>query len=197
MRSKEPNAGHFAIAELERRLSAEGKSVSVITQNIDELHRRAGSRDITELHGSLFKTRCTKCGREEDNRESPICAALEGKGAPDPEAAAARIPVKELPHCKGEGCAGGGLLRPAVVWFGESLDPDVLASAACKLEACDVCLVVGTSSVVYPAAMFAPEVAARGGVVAEFNMETTPVTEQFGYHFQGKSGELLPKAFDF
>ena len=85
-------------------------------------------------------------------------------------------------------------MRPAVIWFGENLDHDILAKAEQELEKCDLCLVIGTSSVVYPAAMFAPQVAARGVPVAEFNMEHTPATDNFGFHFQGPCGQILPEA---
>ncbi|XP_007245376.3 NAD-dependent protein deacylase sirtuin-5, mitochondrial [Astyanax mexicanus] len=192
MSSKEPNAAHMAIAECEARLSQQGRSVVVITQNIDELHYRAGSRNILELHGSLFKTRCMSCGEVKANHTSPICPALEGKGAPDPEAKEARIPVNDLPRCERRGCHG--LLRPYVVWFGEALDSDILSSVEEELEKCDLCLVVGTSSIVYPAAMFAPQVAARGVPVAEFNTESTPATMRFMYHFEGPCGTILPPA---
>ena len=78
--------------------------------------------------------------------------------------------------------------------FGKSLDSDVLDRAYDELEKCDICLVIGTSSVVYPVAMFAPQVAARGVPVAEFNMEHTPATKEFGFHFQGPCGSTLPSA---
>ena len=125
--------------------------------------------------------------------ENPICEALRGKGAPDTDAKDARISVEELPRCRG--C--GGLLRPDVVWFGESLSGAILQAAFEALESCDLCLIVGTSSVVYPAAMMAPSVAARGVPVAEFNLECTPNTEKFaknGFYFEGKCGEILPVA---
>ncbi|XP_069009052.1 NAD-dependent protein deacylase sirtuin-5, mitochondrial-like [Embiotoca jacksoni] len=192
MLTKDPNPAHLAIAECEERLSRRGRRVTVITQNVDELHRRAGSKDILEIHGSLFKTRCMSCGHEAANYKSPICAALEGKGAPDPETHEAEIPVQQLPRCEQAGCHG--LLRPAVVWFGETLDSDILTQAETVLDSCDLCLVVGTSSVVYPAAMFAPQVAARGVPVAEFNMENTPATMRFKFHFHGACGSTLPPA---
>uniref|UniRef100_A0A8C0MVU1 NAD-dependent protein deacylase sirtuin-5, mitochondrial n=1 Tax=Canis lupus familiaris TaxID=9615 RepID=A0A8C0MVU1_CANLF len=174
MLSKEPNPGHLAIAECEARLREQGRRVMVITQNIDELHRRAGTKNLLEIHGSLFKTRCTSCGIVAENYKSPICPALSGKG------------------CEEAGC--GGLLRPHVVWFGENLDPAILEEVDKELTLCDLCLVVGTSSVVYPAAMFAPQVSARGVPVAEFNMETTPATNRFRFHFQGPCGTTLPEA---
>ena len=156
MVSKSPNAAHIAIAELEARFSGEGKRVVVITQNIDELHRRAGTHNLLELHGSLFKTRCTKCGDIRKNTDSPICEGLRDCGAPDPDTTEARLPLSDLPQCQVENC--GGLLRPHVVWFGEGLDEDILMKTDEELESCDLCLVVGTSSIVYPAAMFAPQV---------------------------------------
>lgn len=192
MATKEPNKAHIAIAECEKRLKLQGRRVSVITQNIDELHKRAGSENILELHGNLFTTRCTKCGDIAKNYDSPICEALRGKGAPDPDAEDARIPIDQLPKCKKENC--GAMTRPHVVWFGEGLDPKVLEQAEDELKKCDICLVVGTSSVVYPAAMFAPQVAMRGVTVAEFNTEETDVTSHFGYHFQGPAGSTLPEA---
>ncbi|XP_072267781.1 NAD-dependent protein deacylase sirtuin-5, mitochondrial [Pyxicephalus adspersus] len=192
MLTKSPNPAHLAIAECESRLSKQGRKVVVITQNIDELHRKAGTRNLHEIHGSLFKTRCNTCGSVKENYKSPICPALLGKGAPEPDAADAAIPVEDLPRCEENGCRG--LLRPNVVWFGETLDSTLLAEVEKELEICDLCLVVGTSSVVYPAAMFAPQVAARGVPVAEFNMESTPATMGFTFHFQGPCGTTLPPA---
>ncbi|XP_028817738.1 NAD-dependent protein deacylase sirtuin-5, mitochondrial isoform X1 [Denticeps clupeoides] len=192
--SKSPNPAHIAIAECEARLKEQGRSVVVITQNVDQLHRRAGTQNLLELHGSLFKTRCMSCGNVAENLKSPICPALSGKGAPDPKAEDARIPAEDLPRCERSGC--NGLLRPHVVWFGESLDSDVLAAVERELDTCDLCLVVGTSSVVYPAAMFAPQVAARGTPVAEFNMEDTPATARFTFHFEGPCGSTLPLALE-
>ncbi|RMC16191.1 hypothetical protein DUI87_08405 [Hirundo rustica rustica] len=174
MLNKHPNPAHIAIAECEKRLSKQGRSVVVITQNIDELHRKAGTKHLLEIHGSLFKTRCTSCGNVAANYKSPICPALAGKG------------------CEEDGC--NGLLRPHVVWFGEALDPGVLMAVEKELDICDLCLVVGTSSVVYPAAMFAPQVSARGVPVAEFNMEPTPATNKFRFHFSGPCGTTLPPA---
>lgn len=195
MMSKFPNAAHKAIAECEARMETQGRRLVVITQNIDQLHMKAGSKNIIELHGTLFKTRCTACDNVEVNNDSPICPSLEGHGAPDVSAKAARISIQDLPRCQKSGC--GGLLRPHVVWFGEGLDEGVLSSAGEELESCDLCLVVGTSSVVYPAAMFAPQVASRGVPVAEFNMESTPATSRLGhqgYFFEGPCGTSLPLA---
>uniref|UniRef100_U3F7H3 NAD-dependent protein deacylase sirtuin-5, mitochondrial n=1 Tax=Micrurus fulvius TaxID=8637 RepID=U3F7H3_MICFL len=190
MMTKHPNPAHLAIADCETKISKQGRSVVIITQNIDELHKRAGSKHVLEIHGSLFKTRCTSCRNVVENYNSPICPALAGKGAPDPETEEATIPAGELPRC--ELC--NGLLRPHVVWFGETLDSNILTEVEKELEMCDLCLVIGTSSVVYPAAMFAPQVSARGVPVAEFNMQSTPATDKFRFHFSGPCGTTLPPA---
>ncbi|XP_052066235.1 NAD-dependent protein deacylase sirtuin-5, mitochondrial-like isoform X2 [Mytilus californianus] len=192
MVTKLPNKAHFAIAECEKRLKSQGRRVVVITQNIDELHKRAGSENILEMHGSLFKIRCTKCQDVTENTDSPICPALAGKGAPDLETEEDNIPLDKLPRCKKTGC--GGLMRPHVVWFGESLDPSILAKAEEELEKCDLCLLVGTSSVVRPVALFGPRLSILGIPVAEFNTEETPVTKSLGYHFQGPACTLIPEA---
>ncbi|XP_026322002.1 NAD-dependent protein deacylase-like [Hyposmocoma kahamanoa] len=187
----QPNAGHIAIAEFEAKCSTE-KKITVITQNVDNLHGRAGSKNLIELHGNLYKTRCTKCKEVLVNTDSPICEALSDRGDPDSTFIGSDIPVNSLPHCKKTTC--GGLLRPHIVWFGEGLEPAVLEKAGSAMSTCDVCLVVGTSSVVYPAAMFAPQAAQRGAIVAEFNIEPTPATPDFHYYFEGPCGTTLPQA---
>ncbi|XP_028157142.1 NAD-dependent protein deacylase-like [Ostrinia furnacalis] len=189
----QPNRGHIAIANFEAKHGSD-KTITVITQNVDNLHARAGSKNLLELHGNLYKTRCTKCREVLVNTDSPICEALADKGAPDMDVVGSNIPLKSLPHCKKSNC--NGLLRPHIVWFGENLEHDVLEKAGKVMESCDVCLVVGTSSVVYPAAMFAPQAAARGAIVAEFNLEPTPATPDFHYYFEGPCGTTLPLALE-
>ncbi|XP_022533901.2 NAD-dependent protein deacylase sirtuin-5, mitochondrial [Astyanax mexicanus] len=189
-----PSEAHRAIAECEARLSKQGRSVVVITQNVDELHRRAGSKHVLEVHGSLFRTRCLSCGDVDASHHSPICPALEGKGDPDPNCRDADIPVKNLPRCDEGGC--DGLLRPHVIWFGETLDSHILTKVEKELDACDLCLLVGTASVVFPAAMFAPQVASRGVPVAEFNIRPRANTSRFTYHFQGPCATTLPVALE-
>ncbi|TPP64924.1 NAD-dependent protein deacylase [Fasciola gigantica] len=200
VRQTEPNLGHTTLATAEKLYRQDHRSFTIITQNVDGLHLRAGSENVIELHGNLYKTRCTQCGTIRENHDSPICPALAGRGAPvfDPKLHP-RIPEKNLPHCtelnkKGVVCSG--LLRPHIVWFGESLDADVLRQVRIAMTSADVCLVVGTSAVVYPAAGFAPELASRGVPVAEVNIEETSNTNSLGYFFRGKSGEVLPQLFD-
>lgn len=95
---------------------------------------------MIELHGTLFKTFCTKCGDVATNHDSPICEALRGKGDPDPHLMDSKIDVQDLPHCKRSGC--NGLLRPHVVWFGEQLEEAIIDKAQEELNKCDLCLVV-------------------------------------------------------
>lgn len=190
--SKKPTAAHYAIAECEAYLRTQGREVVVITQCIDDLHLEAGSKHVLKIHGNLMETRCVSCGHVTTNKHSPICAALKGTGSPDKDAADAQIPVDKLPRCEKNDCHG--LLRPNVVFFGETLDSHILTKVEKELEECDLCLVVGTSSIVYPAAMFGPRVASRGIPVAEFNLTPSPKTEYFMYHFAGPCETTLPPA---
>ncbi|XP_024399903.1 NAD-dependent protein deacylase isoform X1 [Physcomitrium patens] len=184
-----PNAGHYAVAALQRRCRRLGKDFILLTQNIDGLHAKAGSTDVVELHGSLWETRCCHCKAVEANRNMPICPALDGKGAPD-TVHEANIPSMQLPRCN----KCNGLLRPRVIWFGECLERDVLRRTDDALQGCDLLLVVGTSAVVYPAAGYAPLVKSQGGVVAEFNTEDTPISYNCRFKFQGPSSVKLPTA---
>ncbi|KAL4433458.1 hypothetical protein ABPG77_010311 [Micractinium sp. CCAP 211/92] len=193
-----PNRAHHALAALERRLAADGRGASftLITQNVDRLHKAAGSSHIIELHGSIWDVcRAGRGGRKAsrcwEDRTQPLCPALAGRGAPDGDASpAADIPLGLLPHD-----AEGHLLRPGVVWFNEQLDPSVLAAAEEATASCDLFITAGTSAVVYPAAGFAQSAAANGATVAEFNLEATPHASFCKFAFQGRAGDLLPAAF--
>jgi len=165
----EPNPGHLALAELERRVVSRGGSFWLLTQNVDGLHRRAGSERVFELHGSITRWRCTVTGRD---------AVL-------PPTALAEFPPRS-PH------AEGGLLRPGVVWFGEALPDDALRAAEEAVNSCDVFLSVGTSSVVYPAAGFVRWAASRGARTAEVNLEDTPISSGVDWSVRGTCGEVLP-----
>lgn len=184
-----PNGAHYAISELEKWCEKKGKVFTLLTQNIDGLHQKADSREVVELHGSLWKTKCTFCGEVREDCRMPICPSLEGKGASDPKERPAAIPEMQLPRC--DSCRG--LLRPHVVWFGEGLERQVLERVDGALEGCEMLLVVGTSAVVYPAAGYAPLVRALGGVVVEFNIENTPISSVSRYCFRGSSAKTLPK----
>jgi NAD-dependent deacetylase len=163
-----PNAGHRALAAMERRW---GDEFAIATQNVDGLHQAAGSRKVHEIHGSLRRTRCTGCGSIRDR-------GLET--------------LPDLPHCD----ACGAMLRPDIVWFHESLPDDVWRNAQRAAGECDVLLVVGTSAVVYPAASLIP-IAQRtkipGATVIECNLTRTEASDRVDIGLYGPSGESLPK----
>ena len=160
----QPNPGHYALAELEKRVPA----FTLITQNVDGLHERAGSRNVLRLHGSIWATRCLDCGQEATDQQRPL-----------PE-----IP----PRC---GC--GGLLRPGVVWFGERLPQQIWQAADAAARSAQLFLVVGTSAVVYPAAGLAHIARSSGARVVEINIAETALSGEIDEFLQGPSGELLPQ----
>jgi len=122
----------------------------------------------------------------------PLTPALEGKGDPDEKSMKGTVKREDLPHCSE--CKG--LLRPDVVWFGESLRESVITRCYSLLESCDFFLVVGTSAVVYPAASFVPLAHERGIPVAEVNYDKTPNSNICDFAFQGKAGDILPGLLD-
>jgi NAD-dependent deacetylase len=159
--SCEPNPAHYALA----RWAARFPHFTLVTQNIDGLHQRAGSRDVWELHGNIWRARCETCG---------VCVDL--TEALRPAACAA--------------C--GGRLRPDVVLFGEMLPAEAWEKGAEAAQFCDLCLVAGTSALVYPAAAL-PEIAFRAGAyVIEVNPEETPCTMLCQTSVRGQAGEILP-----
>ena len=158
------NKAHVALVKLEELTPY----FTLITQNVDGLHLLAGSKNLVEIHGNLFKVRCTKCGKIAIDR------------SPD---------LGPLPKCK----SCGGLLRPDVVWFGESLDPEILNQAIQVSKACQVMLVIGTSSVVQPAASLVLEAKSGGAILAEINPERTPNSRFMDFVLNGKAGEIVPR----
>jgi NAD-dependent deacetylase len=172
-----PNAAHRALAEWGLRRGA----VAIITQNVDGLHARAardaaGQLDPTpaiplELHGSLFRDRCSGCARRSD---------------PGPVDATSVATLPRCPRC-------GALLRPDVVWFGEMLEEHVLSAADGAAATADVCLVIGTSALVYPAASLPLRTRAHGGVVIEVNPEETPLTRAAEVSIRGAAAEVVPQ----
>lgn len=158
-----PNPGHYALAEMAQRIA----DFTLITQNVDGLHRMAGNEDVIELHGNIQKVRCSDCGHFPDLWE-------EGG--------------QEVPRC--QFC--GGLLRPDVVWFGEALPRSELEAAVQAARGCQVFLSIGTSGVVQPAASLGFAARNRGAVVVEINAEPTPLTPKTDFALHGKSGEILP-----
>eukprot|EP00850_Spirogloea_muscicola_P007073 SM000035S13053 [mRNA] locus=s35:126889:129061:+ [translate_table: standard] len=192
-----PNAAHLALAALQMRCKAHGKSFTLLTQNIDGLHAQAGSTDVVELHGCLWKTRCTDCGEILENRDMPICPALAGRGAPHQQALDAQIELPDLPRCTRQlqdsrrQCRG--LLRPHVVWFRENLDDMVSERAYEAARQSDIFIIVGTSAVVQPAAGYAKVAYMGGATLAEFNIEDTPISSSCQYTFRGPSADVLPE----
>jgi NAD-dependent deacetylase len=158
----QPNAGHHALAALELRR----KDFLLITQNVDNLHERAGSRRMARLHGSLWTVRCTRCGREDWNEQ---------------------VPLQPLPPL----CACGAMQRPGVVWFGEPLPADALRQGIEAAQQADVFLVVGTSSLVYPAAALPRVAREHGARVIEVNLDETELTDLADISIRGKAGEIL------
>ena len=168
-----PNAAHEVIA---RWSHDPAREVRVITQNVDDLHLRAGTRELIRLHGSLWETKCFNG-----------CAA--GAHAWRDEELAERDRLPRCPHC-------GGLARPAVVWFGESLDAGDVERAA-QAASCDLFLTVGTSAVVYPAAGFVRVAQARGAFTAEINLEPTPASALVDLSIRGAAEVVLPVVDQF
>jgi NAD-dependent deacetylase len=174
VKSVRPNAGHYALHEMAQR----APEFTLITQNVDGLHEFVKNeslkvsetfRDysILELHGNIQRVRCSECG---------CFTEVWGDDA------------ESVPKCMG--C--GGLLRPDVVWFGESLPRSSLEAAVASARSCDVFFSIGTSGVVQPAASLGFAAHNRGALVVEINMESTPLTPKADVFFEAKSGKILP-----
>jgi NAD-dependent deacetylase len=162
--TKSPNPGHHALVTLEQRLPA----FTLITQNVDGLHGKAGSRKLIEIHGNIWKVRCTGCGTVSVNTD---------------------VPIAILPHCPR--CRG--LLRPHVVWFGEALDPADIDRSIDSLKTCEMMLVIGTSGIVQPAASFADISKSVGAYVVEVNPHPAFPSGSVDAVLQGRAAEILPQ----
>lgn len=158
-----PNAAHHALVRLEQR----APDYWLITQNVDGLHRQAGSTKLSEIHGNIWMTCCTNCRLVREDRT---------------------VPLTILPHCG----ACGGLLRPHIVWFGESLAADDIQRSQDAATTCDCFLIVGTSGLVYPAASFAAMAKQAGAYVIEVNLDPTPQSTLVDVSLQGRAKDLLP-----
>ena len=162
--TKRPNPAHVTVAEMERRFSP----FWLITQNVDGLHRDAGSTRLSEIHGNIWKVRCTACGLVEDNRQ---------------------VPIPILPTCS----TCHAMVRPHIVWFGESLAAGDIAKSYEALESCEMLLIIGTSGVVYPAASFAPAAKSAGAFVVEINLDATPNSGAVDVSLQGRAKDVVPE----
>jgi NAD-dependent deacetylase len=160
-----PNPAHLALAKLEEHLAPE--NFVVVTQNVDNLHRMAGSKSVLHMHGELASVRCVKCGTVTETLEQ-----FEG-----------------VPHCD---C--GGMLRPHIVWFGEI--PMHLEEIQERLRTCDVFLAVGTSGLVHPAASFLAAAGAAGATTVGVNLEDPANVRYFDHFYRGRAGEILPGLVD-
>ena len=160
-----PNPGHESIVQLEKYYDTK-----VVTQNVDNLHRRAGSKTIFELHGNIERNYCIDCNYIYNLKDDISIS-------------------NKVPRCK----KCGGLVRPDVVWFGEMLPQETFADAEKAAEECDICFVAGTSAVVYPAAYIPLSAKQMGAYVVEINIERTEFSRHADYSIYGKTGEVLPK----
>jgi NAD-dependent deacetylase len=159
----QPNPAHDALVDIERRVP----DCLLITQNVDGLHGRAGSRNVVELHGNIGRVKCS--------REGTVVEQWDCVG-------------DEVPRC----ASCGALLRPDVVWFEEMLPPDALAAAEAMARRCDLMLVVGTSAEVYPAAALPSIAKAAGALVIEINPNATALSATADYTLRGPAGSVLP-----
>lgn len=165
----EPNAGHLALAEIERAITAQGGTFTLLTQNVDRLHQRAGSANVVELHGNIIQWRCTATHRVIDLPPDPLSVFP---------------PASPF--------ANGALLRPNVVWFGEALPKAALDAAAAAVHSCDLFLSIGTSAVVYPAAGFLHAARQNNAWTMEINAEPTPASRLVDLSLQARCGQALP-----
>ena len=161
----QPNPGHYAIEQL--RMFFE--DFTLITQNVDGLHRVAGATDLLELHGSITRNKCVECERPFE---------LEGMIDPD-----------HIPLCR----ECGGKIRPDIVWFGELLPSKTIEKAFDKAERCDIFFSIGTSAVVQPAASLPLTAKQNGATLVEINPEETPLTPLADFYLKGASGEIIPQ----
>ncbi|MBI4307268.1 MAG: NAD-dependent deacylase [Chloroflexi bacterium] len=165
-----PNPGHYALAEMERM----GVLKHIITQNVDNLHRLAGSKAIAEIHGNRTRLRCIGCGARFERSAFPI----------NPR----RLPP-ECPEC-------GGVVKGDGVMFGEPIPPDVLRVCEEQTLLCDCMLLVGTSGVVYPAAGFPSIARSKGAALVEVNPYDTPLSPLCDVRLRGPSGDILPQVVE-
>ncbi|MBO6739940.1 MAG: NAD-dependent deacylase [Phycisphaerales bacterium] len=167
-RNVEPNPGHYAIGALQKHKSNADQALTLITQNVDGLHQRGGASDVVELHGTIHTWRCTKTGKQR----------------PLTELSFDTFPIPS---------DDGGLMRPCIVWFGESLPEDALQRSFQAMAECDLFISIGTSGTVEPAASFILAAKENGAKTIEINRDPTPNTGIVDVALQGASGVILPQ----
>lgn len=181
VRGVEPNAGHRAVAAWQERVPG----LTVATQNVDDLHELAGAEVLAHLHGSLFVFRCAAC-------DAPVevdVTALGNDDAPGSEADLEALLREEPPVCA---ACGTGRIRPDIVWFGEMLPAAEWDATYAALDACDLCVVVGTSGLVQPAASLPFVALGAGAPVVEVNPDVTELSSAVTHRLAGPAGLVLP-----
>jgi NAD-dependent deacetylase len=163
--SCDPNPAHLTLAQMEIEID----DFCLITQNIDGLHQRAGNKNILELHGSLWKLICTVCRKTRIDHEIPE-----------------QFKIPTCYHC-------GEMMRPHVVWFGESLDPEILRMATKMASKARTMLIIGTSALVHPANSLPMIAKYAGAHLIEVNPNKTPISPIMDLHLSGSSGEIIPR----
>jgi NAD-dependent deacetylase len=205
VRSCSPNAGHRAIAAWQRALGgspddgAPGSgpsagSLVISTQNVDDLHERAGAEVLAHLHGSLFDVRCADCGTPAEHDPGSAGDGTKDPAGPSAPAAGSEADLEQLLRSSPPQCASctTGRLRPGIVWFGEMLPERALEDTYSALDACDLAVVVGTSAVVQPAASLPYVALGAGAAVVEVNPEVTEFSTAATVHVPGTAATVLP-----
>ncbi len=167
-RDVQPNPGHHAIGALQKHKTETGNALTVITQNVDGLHQRGGATNVVELHGTIHTWRCTETGKQK----------------PLAELSFGQFPIPS---------ESGGLMRPCIVWFGETLPENALQRSFEAMAECDLFISIGTSGTVEPAASFILAAKENGARTIEINRDPTPNTSIVDIALQGASGEILPE----
>jgi NAD-dependent deacetylase len=155
-----PNPGHRVVSTVQ----GSRPGTTIVTQNIDGMHQRAGAKDVIELHGSLWRVRCDSCAKVRPDESMPMSPRQ---------------------------CDCGAYWRPDIVWFEDSLDERVIRRAEAALAGCDLLVSVGTSAVVYPAAQLPRIAVAQGATTVEINLEDTPMSHLYQHRLRGKASEVL------